>query len=33
LKGKFVSRTKAKYSMKLEGCGSATKGKLRYIES
>lgn len=33
LRGKFVSRTKARYSMKLEGCGSATTGKLRYLES
>ena len=33
LKGRFVSRKKARYSMKLDGCGPKTRGKLRYAES
>ncbi|MBK8295125.1 MAG: hypothetical protein IPK93_10265 [Solirubrobacterales bacterium] len=33
LKGKFVSRKKARYSMKLKGCGPKTTGKLRYYDS
>jgi len=30
LKGKFLSRKKARYSMKLKKCGPKTKGKLKY---
>ena len=33
LKGKFISRKKARYSMKLEGCGPKTTGKLTYAGS
>jgi hypothetical protein len=33
LKGKFLSRTKANYSMKLEKCGPKTTGKLTYAGS
>lgn len=33
LKGKFTSRKKARYSMKLKGCGPKTKGKLRHQSS
>lgn len=32
LKGRFVSKTKANYSMKLEACGPATNGKLSYYD-
>ena len=31
LKGRFVSRKTAKYSMKLKNCGPKTKGKIRYV--
>ena len=33
LKGRFISRKKARYSMKLKGCGPKTTGKLTYAES
>ena len=33
LKGRFVTKNKAKYSMKLEGCGPKTTGKLTYVEN
>lgn len=33
LKGKFTSRKKAKYSMKLKGCGPKTSGRLKYAEN
>lgn len=33
LKGRFTSRKKARYSMKLKGCGPKTTGKLAYAES
>lgn len=33
LKGKFVSRTKARYSMKLKTCGPKTTGTLDHFES
>lgn len=33
LKGKFTSAKSARYSMKLEGCGPKTKGKLSYAGS
>ncbi len=33
LKGKFTSRKKARYSMKLKGCGPKTTGKLTYAGS
>ncbi len=33
LKGKFISRTKASYSMKLKGCGPWTRGKLSHADS
>ncbi len=33
LKGKFISGSKARYSMKLEGCGPKTTGKLIYAAS
>lgn len=33
LKGRFKSRKKGRYSMKLKGCGPATKGKLTYFKS
>ena len=33
LKGKFTSGKKARYSMKLKGCGPKTKGKLTYADS
>lgn len=31
LRGRFVSRKKARYSMKLDGCGPKTKGKITYV--
>jgi len=31
LKGRFISRKKARYSMKLKGCGPKTTGKLKYV--
>lgn len=31
LKGRFISRTKARYSMKLKGCGPKTTGKLTFF--
>ncbi len=33
LKGKFISRTKARYSMKLKGCGPITTGRLTFFPS
>ena len=33
LKGKFISRKKARYSMKLKGCGPKTTGELTYAGS
>ncbi|MGB0119685.1 MAG: hypothetical protein WBP55_01875 [Solirubrobacterales bacterium] len=30
LKGRFTSKKKANYSMKLQGCGTKTTGKLKY---
>lgn len=33
LKGKFISGKKARYSMKLKGCGPKTTGKLEYVGS
>jgi hypothetical protein len=32
LKGEFVSRRKAKYSMKLEDCGPKTRGTLKFAD-
>jgi hypothetical protein len=32
-KGKFISAKKASYSMKLQGCGPATTGKLTFADS
>jgi len=32
LKGIFISSKKARYSMKLKGCGPKTRGKLSYAE-
>ncbi len=32
LKGKFTSGKKASYSMKLQGCGPKTTGRLTYAE-
>jgi hypothetical protein len=33
LKGRFTSRKKGRYSMKLKGCGPKTTGKLSYAET
>ncbi|MGA7434489.1 MAG: hypothetical protein WBW44_02590 [Solirubrobacterales bacterium] len=33
LKGRFTSKKRANYSMKLQGCGPKTTGKLKYAES
>jgi hypothetical protein len=33
LKGRFISGTKANYSMKLQGCGPKTTGRLKYAEA
>ena len=32
LKGKFISGKKAKYSMKLQGCGPLIRGELTYVD-
>jgi hypothetical protein len=32
LRGEFISRKRANYSMELEGCGPKTKGKLKFAE-